>query len=175
MIGPGFRNRTVAFTGHRPARLPDHGEASSIWVKRLKYDLCCTIHQAIRDGYLWFLSGMALGFDLWAAQAVLSFREIYPQIALECVVPYQEHGQEACYQEILDRADAVTVLSTQYYDGCLLARNDYLVDHASLLISYCTQKKGSGTGYTVRRAQQQGLRIVELNDHFSDQKWCERE
>ncbi len=158
-----LKSRTAAFTGHRPALLPCMGEESAPQVKRLKYDMCRAIHEAIGRGYLRFLSGMAPGFDLWAARAVLSFREIYPQIMLECVVPYQGHGGGRAYREILNQADRVVVLSPRYYDGCLLARNRYLVEQSSLLIAYCTRELGSGTGYTLRLAEKQGLEIQNIN------------
>ncbi len=159
-----LKSRTAAFTGHRPSLLPCGGEGSAPQVKRLKYDMCRAIHAAIKRGYLRFLSGMAPGFDLWAAQAVLSFREIYPQIVLECVIPYHGHGGGRAYQEILNQADRVVVLSPQYYEGCLLARNRYLVEQSSLLIAYCVQAYRSGTGYTLRLARQQGLEIQEINN-----------
>lgn len=156
--------RTAAFTGHRPERLPFEGADSAPEVKRLKYDMCRAIHQAIERGYLRFISGMAPGFDLWTAQAVLSFREIYPEIMLECAVPYRDHGGGGLYQEILERADKVTVLSEKYYEGCLLARNRYLVEQSSLLIACCFTQYGSGTGYTLRQAKKQGLEIQLINE-----------
>ncbi|HJB26364.1 MAG TPA: DUF1273 domain-containing protein [Firmicutes bacterium] len=158
-----FKGRTAAFTGHRPGLLPCNGEESSPAVKRLKYDMSRAIHKAIEQGYLRFITGMAPGFDLWAAQAVLSFREIYPRVFLECAVPYRGHGRGSLYREILEHADRITVLSEQYYDGCLLARNRYLVEQSSLLIAYCVQEHGSGTGYTLRLAQKHGLDIIKIN------------
>lgn len=155
--------RTAAFTGHRPQHLPAGGAPFAPEVKRLKYDMCRAIHEAIGRGYLRFISGMAPGFDLWAAKAVLSFREIYPQIRLECAVPYRGHGGGGLYGEIIEQADQVTVLSEEYYEGCLLARNRYLVEQSSLLIACCLKEYGSGAGYTLRQAKKQGLDIILVN------------
>ena len=61
------RIRRVCFTGHRPEKLtrPD-----SIIKEELETQIC----QAIADGLSVFISGMARGVDIWAAQIVLKLR-----------------------------------------------------------------------------------------------------
>ena len=44
------------------------------------------------DGVTGFISGMALGVDLWAAQTVLDLREKNPLLKLYCALPCE--GQE---------------------------------------------------------------------------------
>ena len=58
-------------------------------------------------------------------------------------------------------ADDAVVLSPVYHAGCYAVRNNYLVDHASLLVAWYDGSPG-GTRYTVRRALGRGLEVVNL-------------
>lgn len=136
---------TVSFTGHRTYR----GEADAL--------LCDTVRQLAARGMCTFLSGMAQGFDLAAAEAVVACRAEYPQLRLVAVIPFE--GQELHYPEadrrrfrqIVRAADEVVTLSCSYHRGCYAVRNNYLVDRASLLVAWYGGSAG-GTQYTVRRA-----------------------
>ena len=52
--------------------------------KRLKD----TIHALYYCGYKHFISGGALGMDMFAAEAVVELRKEYPEIVLEMVSPF---------------------------------------------------------------------------------------
>lgn len=110
-----------------------------------------------------------MGFDTLAAQAVLKLREEYPQIRLILVLPCKEQtrGWPAAdvdiYNEILHQADKVVYTAEHYYRGCMFKRNRHLVDNSSVCICYLTSDHG-GTAYTVRYAQSQQLKIVNLAD-----------
>ena len=45
------------------------------------------------------------------------------------------------YFRIRDAADEVKELSHDYYDGCLLDRNRYMVDHAGTLLAGTLRQK----------------------------------
>ena len=62
------RLRRACFTGHRPEKL-------DISEKEAKSRLRSAIQKAINDGYATFISGMARGVDMWAAEIVLEERE----------------------------------------------------------------------------------------------------
>lgn len=147
--------QTVAFTGHRSYR----GAAD---------DLLHLAVQALYDrGYRYFLSGMAEGFDLAAAEAVLALRHELPGLQLICVLPFSDHidHQRAevrvRYQKVLLAADRIVSLSTNYYPACYHRRNDYLVDHASYLVAWYDGSAG-GTRYTLKRAQRAHLPVENL-------------
>lgn len=97
----------VCFTGHRPEKL-------TIPEKEIKLFLEEQIQKAIKDGYITFLSGMARGVDIWAAEIVLKIKEEGNPIHLICCIPYdnfevrwsEEWKQK--YVEILRKADIVT-------------------------------------------------------------------
>lgn len=150
------RQHTVAFTGHRTYA----GEAAE--------ELYARIDRLAAAGATTFLSGMARGFDLAAAEAVLRRRREGLAVRLVAVVPFA--SQAASFPEedrnrfrrILTEADEVIVLSPKYYPGCYQARNDFLVDHAAHLIAWYNGARG-GTQYTFLRAARLGLAIHNLS------------
>ena len=83
--------KTCAFTGHRPKGLgypESDGRCDAL--KRL---LRLTIRRLIQEqGVTHFISGMAQGVDLYAAEIVLELKEQYPQITLECAIPYERQA-----------------------------------------------------------------------------------
>lgn len=65
-----------------PAEKPHRSVQEAITV------LAAAIDQAIAEGYTTFISGMAKGVDIWAAEIVLDRRAQNPDIKLVCAVPY---------------------------------------------------------------------------------------
>ena len=61
------RMHRACFTGHRPEKLMRSENA-------IRKDLEKQIRQAVTDGLNVFISGMARGVDIWAAQIVLKLR-----------------------------------------------------------------------------------------------------
>ncbi|MBP3305757.1 MAG: DUF1273 family protein [Oscillospiraceae bacterium] len=100
------RLRRVCFTGHRPEKL---NQPESVIVKALTDAIC----QAIADGKNVFISGMARGVDIWAAEIVLRLRSQGEDIKLICASPYEgfERGWSADWQQrynsVLRNADLV--------------------------------------------------------------------
>lgn len=152
--------RSVAFTGHR--NIPRHKEQT---VRRQVKD---AVQRFYVQGYRTFLCGMALGFDMLAAEEVLTLREILPDIRLVAVVPYRGQSERWApyerqrYERLLAKADEVRVLSERYFDGCLLRRNDYMINHSDRIIAYFDGKPKGGTFYTVRNASVRGLMVANL-------------
>lgn len=121
------------------------------------------------EGVTGFISGMALGVDLWAAQIVLGLREKNPLIKLYCALPCE--GQEKKwpadkqeqYHSILKQADDIHWESKSYTPDCMLNRNRYMVDHASVLLAVYNGAYRSGTGMTVRDAKSKQRRIILIH------------
>lgn len=152
---------SVAFTGHRTIR-PEH-------LNRLKSYLASTIVQLYERGCRDFYSGMAVGFDLLAAETVIELRAICPRLRLIAVIPflqqerYYSETDKARYQKALAMADERIVLSDRYNKQVFRARNTYLVEHGASLIAYYDASLAlSGTGQTIRMAERKGLRIINL-------------
>lgn len=123
--------------------------------------------EAIEQGYRYFGTGGALGFDTLAAQTVLELKNKYPEIKLILVLPCenQTQGWERAdieeYERIKAAADKVVYTSKAYYSGCMHKRNRHLVDNSSLCICYLTEQSG-GTAYSVNYARSQGLKIINV-------------
>lgn len=151
--------QTCCFTGHRV--IPS-GEKETI-----RSLLETAIEKAIQDGYRFFKTGGALGFDTLAAQTVLELKQQYPHIRLILVLPCinQTHGWKQAdvdeYERIKALADKVVYTSKEYRTGCMHKRNCHLVDNSSLCICYLTKLSG-GTAYTVRYAERKGVYIRNI-------------
>ncbi len=157
------RSTTVAFTGHRSYR----GEADEA--------LYATIRRLYEAGFTSFMSGMASGFDLAAAEAVVRLREELPALRLVAVVPYAKQtsrygvGERLRYQELLVAADERIILSELFYKGCFQVRNRYLVEHAAALVAWYNGTTG-GTQHTFLMALHRGLQIENLGSIGLDQR-----
>lgn len=78
-------NTTCAFTGHRPSSYSFGYDEESYDCLKLKAILTSQIGALIQNGVRIFLSGMALGADIWCAEIVLMFQKEYPDIQLIAV------------------------------------------------------------------------------------------
>lgn len=159
--------KTVAFTGHRTAKIIASTTNPNI-ISDLARRLDTIIEELFEKGYTFFMSGMAEGFDLLAAEAVLRARATHPEIQLIAVVPFQ--GQELGYSKIdkeryriiYESADGVIFTSPNYHDRAYFMRNDYLVAQSSLIVCYYNRGQRSGTMYTVNRANEKGSQVINL-------------
>ena len=158
-----------AFTGHRPKSFPwKYNEAAPDCVL-LKEVLTEQIKVLADRGVTDFLSGMAQGVDLWCAQIVLELRKKNPALRLHCILPCE--GQESRwavsaqehYHSILAQANEVIYVGRKYSRNCMLKRNRYLVDHCSVLLAVYNGSRRSGTGATVRYAQQISREIIFID------------
>lgn len=118
-------------------------------------------------GYRNFLCGMAMGYDLAAAECALSLRDELAGLRLVAVVPFDgmerrfSSEQRTLYNRIMAEADEVVTLATHYSASAYIVRNNYLVDNSSACIAYFDGSKG-GTAYTVRRAVKGLHRLVNI-------------
>lgn len=153
--------KSCAFTGHRPQKLPFGFFEEDERCLALKETLRTQIIRFIEEeGVTHFLSGMALGVDMYAAELVLALKETYPQLTLEAAIPCQTQpnrwsvDMKKRYHAILNRCDKETLLQATYTPGCMERRNRYMVDHADFLLAVW-DGTSSGTGSTVRYARRQ--------------------
>lgn len=94
-----------------------------------------TIIQLIQEGYRYFGTGVALGFDTLAAETILELKAEYPHIKLILVLPcvtqadrWSKRDQEV-YEKIKQLADKVVYTSHGYTRNCMFKRNRHLVDN----------------------------------------------
>ena len=128
------RLHRCCFTGHRPEKLSLPETEVIAWLEK-------ETRQAIADGFTTFISGMARGVDIWAAEIVLKLRDSGAPIHLICACPYpgfdQSWSQEwrGRYRRILRDADLVRIISSGYSRDCFQRRNEWMVDRSARVIA----------------------------------------
>ncbi len=161
------RSITCCFTGHRPQALPWGARESDPRCLLLKQELSARLEGVYEAGWRHFLCGMALGCDMYFAEAVLALREKRADVTLEAVIPCGSQpdkwpaAQRSRYNSLIDRCDRVTVLQIHYTPDCMQRRNQYMVDHAALLLA-CYNGYPGGTQNTLLYAQRQGLQTIVI-------------
>ena len=151
---------TAAFTGHR---WYDSSRKHSV---RKKIEEC--VREAYRNGITNFVSGMAIGFDLLAAEVVLSLRHECPAITLTAVLPFREQASrfnelnKCRYYKCLSQADDIVILSNDYTAKCYLERDRFMVEHSSLLIACYDGRNRGGTFWTVNFAARTGKNVINI-------------
>lgn len=154
------RMHRACFTGHRPEKLQQTEKAIR---KMLEQE----IEKAIDSGIRVFLSGMARGVDIWAAQIVLQQRRAGRDVKLICACPYPgferawSRDWQRQYREILAAADLVQYICPAYSPACFRLRNEWMVDHAALVIAVFNGQPG-GTKNTIDYAAQKGVACRNL-------------
>ena len=151
------RMHRVCFTGHRPEKLK---QPESVIVKALE----TAIKEAIADGKNVFISRMARGVDIWAAEIVLRLRNEGQNLKLICASPYDgfergwSHDWQQRYNAVLRSADLVRFIGPGYSRACFQIRNEWMVDHSALVIAVFNGQPG-GTKNTIDYARQKGIRV----------------
>ena len=162
------RARSCCFTGHRPMKLPWGMNESDPRCVELKLELAARLEGIYESSYRTFLCGMALGCDMYFAEAVIALRERHPEVRLEAAIPFGDQpgkwntAQRQRYNRLIDAADKVTVLQYTYSSDCMMQRNRYMVDHSSLLLA-CYDGRPGGTMNTILYAQRSGVQVIILD------------
>lgn len=153
------RIATCCFTGHRPEKLNCSAE---IVINKLRD----AIEDAFSDGFTEFITGMSRGVDIWAAEAVLELRKDFPHIRLICAIPYEGFESEwdvnwkEKFYHIISSADETHYIEPKYSKSVYQIRNEWMVDHASMLIAGYTGAAG-GTRNTIEYAKNQVEFIIK--------------
>ena len=159
--------KSCSFTGHRPAKLPWKYDELDIRCIAFKEKLNAVVEAVYESGINHFITGMAMGCDLYCAEAVIALRRLHPEITLEAAVPYD--GQEAKwseamrtrYKHILTECNAVTLIQDSYTPDCMMRRNRYMVDNSSVLIA-CYDGQYGGTWNTIKYAMEKDIEVIQL-------------
>ena len=139
-----------SFTGHR--------RIAAERVRVMNETLASAIAFAYSRGVRTFLAGGALGFDTYAAKAVILFRMTHPDVRLVLLLPCKDQdakwtdAERAEYAFVLKSADEIEYISENYTDDCMRERNRALASRADMLIAYVTRSR-SGAAQTLRMAE----------------------
>ncbi len=158
-----MREHRCCFTGHRPGKI-------SLKEREMKRLLETAIDAAIAHGYVTFISGMAQGTDIYAAEIILEKRRTNNDLHLICALPHPDFEsrrslyEKLRFERIIRKADFVKEVNDHYFTGCYQVRNKWMVDHSSLVIAVFNGQKG-GTKNTIDYAVQKGIRIINVLEH----------
>lgn len=151
------RRKRICFTGHRPEKL-HHDEAAVCSILKNAID------EAMADGFTTFISGMARGVDIWAAEIVLERKKINPGVRLICALPHPNFEKrwsfawQKRYKEVIDQADLVKVISMTFSMVSYQRRNEWMVDHSAKVIAIFNGTVG-GTKNTIDYAERRGVKV----------------
>ena len=151
------RKHRCCFTGHRPEKLNQPEVEVIAWLE-------LEIRKAIADGFVTFISGMARGVDIWAAEIVLRLRDEGMPIHLICAAPFEgferswDDSWKQRYIEVMKKADLVKYVCKSYSRACFQIRNEWMVDHSSRIIAVFNGQAG-GTKNTIKYAKEIGVEV----------------
>jgi len=164
-----FINHACAFTGHRPQKLPWRDDETAPGCVALKEALATQVAMLIENRYTEFLSGMAPGVDMWAAQIILDLREKHPGLKLHCILPCAAQSAkwsaalQKQYRTILEQADSIIFVNRADRKNCMLERDRFLVSYASVVLAVYNGEKRGGTAATVRYARKLGRKLIVID------------
>ncbi len=151
------KQHRCCFTGHRPEKLSWTEKKVILWLE-------AEIRQAIEDGFVTFISGMARGVDIWAAEIVLRLRADGLPIHLICASPFEgferswDESWRRRYADVMRNADLVKYICKSYSRACYQIRNEWMVDHSARVIAVYNGQPG-GTRNTIDYAKTCGVEI----------------
>lgn len=155
-----LRLHRCCFTGHRPDKM-------KLVEKEIRPLLEKAIDDAIEDGYVTFITGMAMGTDIWAAEIVLKRKKSNKNLHLICALPHpgfesrRSMIEKMRFNKIIKKADISKEINPHYFTGCYQVRNKWMVDRSNLVIAVFNGKK-SGTKNTVDYARRKGVNVVNV-------------
>ena len=158
---------TVAFTGYRPDKLPFVEDKKDEQYLKFRERLLQVINRLVERGYTDFISGVALGFDTWAAEDIIALKKENKDIHLECAIPFPKQAERweffdrLRYKKILRKADISTTLCEQYQSNAYFIRNEYMVDKAQVVVALVNHNWG-GAAKTLEYAKRKKKVIIEI-------------
>ncbi len=161
------RTQTCCFSGHRPMKLPWGMNEHDGRCLALKAELAARLEGLYALGFRRFLCGMAIGCDMYFAEAVLALRQKYPEVTLEAAIPCDTQAnawtkdERRRYDHLLAECDEVSFVAHAYSPGCMQRRNQYMVDRSSILLAVFNGSAG-GTMNTILYAKRQGLNVITI-------------
>lgn len=172
--------KTVAFTGHRAI----NGTYDGPLHVALRGELIETVRRAADNGFSNFISGMALGFDMLAAEAVLALKEQGYNINLIAAIPFPSQPnkwqdyQKRRYHSILNKIPAnlrFMVDADPYAPHKLQKRNIWMIDRAQAVVAGWTGVKKGGTWNAIEYAINKGLPILVKHPTLYTEQWVRKQ
>jgi len=122
------------------------------------------IRKAIDDGFVTFISDMARGVDIWAAEIVLRLRDEGMPIHLICASPFEgferswSEDWKRRYNAVMRKADIVRFVCPGYSRTCFQIRNKWMVDRSARVIAIYNGEAG-GTRNTILYTNKKAITV----------------
>lgn len=166
-----LRKHRCCFTGHRPEKLSIPESQLTVLLER-------EIWKAIDAQRTTFISGMAKGTDLIAAEIVVRFRERDSRLKLIAALPYPDFGLHwggswtERFLRVQSAADLTRNICPRFSYNAYQARNKWMVDHSGLVIAVFNGEPG-GTKNTLDYARNIGVpcAIIKGKDLMFSEEW----
>ena len=151
----------IAGTGHRPKYLPCAYDEYHPWLIDLKTRLKSEL---ITNEVSKVISGMAIGWDTWLAEAALELG-----LPLDCYISFR--GQEnrwpnesqKRYKSIIQECDNVVICSERYHRGAFFVRDEKMVDDCDKVFALWNPEiKSGGTRHTVQYAVKNNVDVINM-------------
>lgn len=158
------RLHRCCFSGHRPEKLDEPEENVKKWLSE-------QIDSAITAGYTTFISGCAMGVDIWAGQLVLQKKTKNPALHLIAATPWPGFSNrwsidwQAQYSDLMKNADLIVPVCNHYHKGVFQQRNEWMVDHSNRVIAFYNGAPG-GTRNTIEYAEKKGVEVITNNPDY---------
>ncbi len=147
---------TLGVTGHRPQKLGGFGTEVHVKLRKLARKVISHYGPGM------VITGMALGWDMAVAQACVDLG-----VPFTAAIPFK--GQESkwlnesqvLYQELLKHAAAIVVVSPGGYSAdAMYRRNEWIVDHSTILAALWDGQPNGGTYNCLQYAKTRNIQVV---------------
>lgn len=168
---------SCCFTGYRPQKFPFPIDKRSLAYTEFENRLITAVIDLAKAGCRTFYSGMAMGFDIIAAECVLLVAKLknFRDIKLVCALPFKDQANafppdwKSRYDEIISRADEVVLISDRYYRNCYFDRNRFMVDNSDCVVTWFDGSPG-GTKSTINYAESIHRKVINLNTEYENDR-----
>lgn len=133
--------RTICFDGPIYDHLQYGKDETANDCQLIKKELMEKIDSLIKEGDCEFLSGVRRGIEMWTAEIVLDKMEVYPNISLTCICPYEEQptywneNHRERYFTIHQLCSKLIMLGKHYEIDCYQKLDNYLLEHCDTVIT----------------------------------------
>lgn len=174
---------TACIAGHRISGVsPWRGDSAyfDITLFAVKQTLSRSLDILAERGYTRFISGLASGADLWAAEHILSMKQERSGIELIGAIPFMKHAERlnTADKRLLEMVErGADMLVTTSADPLMVygkargahvspdvykERNYYMIDNSSAVAAFLNGSEHSGTLQTVSYARRRGRTVLRF-------------
>lgn len=141
-------------------------EKTTVSLKRVLIEKVAYLIEAM--GVNHFISGVDLGIGWLVAEIVLDLKRDYPEITLECVIPYEDQAanwtiaQRNKYFSIMERCDKESLLQRHYTKDCIRKEKEYMIRKSNYVLVVGNGQSG-GTGKMIPSARAWGKTVILID------------